>query len=464
MASPPSLAAVLAAVAGLAASARLCPATAHTLDSPVTSRPCGSGDLNGAFIEVDFQETPTGGRTNLVETFPYQYLQFNRDNSWVRFATNSAQTDDLIKQRLSSPTPDPQTQKYELGGDDVLTLYKRGVIPYDSSQPNHATRFGSVPQSKFECSVITEASASYQYGDLILKGSEAGYMPEERWVYRRWPASSDSGPQRCNITSITEEKVPGTDESRQTVGVGEVVDLMTQLASPSWTLVSGGGNLQPTSWGAIFTSPYTRSQSVIRAVANGAACSIPLNVIPPSGIQFYVLQGPSAPQKGYDPGNDFIGFWAAVFIKPASVSFKNVLIAELDKPNLATFPVHNRLATLPDGTKGWWVGCDKNTQFGQSTSSDYYVVYTDTNAHNSAPFATVHRTYDKNLLQGAQTTVLLAKRQTQALSSASGKLVADIGVEAAFDIIKGSAYRGFEDPLAPYQCTKTVERQFSLTP
>ncbi len=155
------------------------------------------------------------------------------------------------------------------------------------------------------------------------------------------PAPSPSPSPSATITSETYATEPA-DRSRKTIGVGEPVKLTFSGEDANWTISGGAGKLDTKSGKVVlYTASITKATETITAVdtKTSAKATIVFDVIRPSGILFDRVPG-----TGNDPEPDYyhhkdwpdIGFAAAVYLQPDTVSFQNISVRERDANYSAT--------------------------------------------------------------------------------------------------------------------------------
>jgi hypothetical protein len=212
-----------------------------------------------------------------------------------------------------------------------------------------------------------------------------------------------------------------------------------------------------------YTAPYAATPANNPAVitANGTSCPpISLTVLQPDGIQYYWLQTleKSVTEHGFSP---FVAYetkyYAAIFITPGDVSFKNIVISELDTMRPHSNAVSDKLSTI-HGTNAWFVGgCDDNHQPAISPSHSlnvsFPVVFKKTNGSNETPFAMVRTT---GLLLSDNIT--LQKGQI----NAGGGYVDPIGSGLAEVIIPIASAGPVLPDISGGECLKAVQDQFTL--
>jgi hypothetical protein len=142
------------------------------------------------------------------------------------------------------------------------------------------------------------------------------------------PGGSTGGGTRncttCTITSQTAVTVPA-DRARTTIGVGEDVYLTCSEGGVTWT-VAGEAGLSGTS-GASVTLRAGRSAGSVTATATGpcCSCSITFTVIAPSST--FMGRSPGYVLKHHN-GRPDCGFYGQFFLRPDTVSFKNLEVRE----------------------------------------------------------------------------------------------------------------------------------------
>jgi hypothetical protein len=155
------------------------------------------------------------------------------------------------------------------------------------------------------------------------------------------PAPSPSPTPSASITSQTFATEPA-DRSRSTIGVGEPVKLTFSGADAHWTISGGAGKLDSTTGKVVdYTASITKATETITAVdtKTSATATITFDVIRPSGLLFERVPG-----TGNDPEPDYyhhkdwpdIGFAAAVYLQPDTVSFQYISVREHDADYSAT--------------------------------------------------------------------------------------------------------------------------------
>jgi hypothetical protein len=114
-----------------------------------------------------------------------------------------------------------------------------------------------------------------------------------------------------------------TNQFRTTIGVGEEVALEACGAPGNVTWSTSAGTLSPTN-GAIttLTAPDRKATATVTVYYDGGSCSLPFNVIEPSGVYFAT----NALKHHYDRAD--IGFYALTYLKPDSVNFSHVWCIE----------------------------------------------------------------------------------------------------------------------------------------
>ncbi|MGA2329324.1 MAG: hypothetical protein ABSH05_23940 [Bryobacteraceae bacterium] len=142
------------------------------------------------------------------------------------------------------------------------------------------------------------------------------------------PGGSTGGGTRncttCTITSQTAVTVPA-DRTRTTIGVGEDVYLTCSEGGVTWT-VSGEAVLSGTS-GASVTLRAGRNAGSVTATATGpcCTCSITFTVIAPAST--FMDRSPGYFLKHHH-GRPDCGFFGQFFLRPDTVSFKNLEVRE----------------------------------------------------------------------------------------------------------------------------------------
>ncbi len=158
----------------------------------------------------------------------------------------------------------------------------------------------------------------------------------------------------CTLTSETEAMVP-TDRARTTVGVGEEVTVTVDPAPATWS-VGGAGTVSPSSGASVtFKAGDRAGSATVTANGAGGSCSITFTVIEPSGI---MMSRTSLVR--HQKGHPDCGFLARPYIQPATVSFYNIEVRELNSHSTATGYFHK------------FNGCTH--QPAAQTESDWYTV------------------------------------------------------------------------------------------
>jgi hypothetical protein len=149
------------------------------------------------------------------------------------------------------------------------------------------------------------------------------------------PTGSSGGASQpctaCTITSQTVVTVPA-DRTRTTVGVGEEVNLTCSDGGVNWT-VSGAGELNGTSGASVvFRAGRTAGSATVTATGASCTCSITFTVIAPSAV--FMGRYPGTPLK-HTHGRPDCGFLGQLFLRPDTVSFKNLEVRERNSRSVA---------------------------------------------------------------------------------------------------------------------------------
>ncbi|MFN7992417.1 MAG: hypothetical protein U0Q18_02380 [Bryobacteraceae bacterium] len=271
----------------------------------------------------------------------------------------------------------------------------------------------------------------------------------------------------CTITSQTVATVPGIDNSRTTIGIGEVVSLSAAVPV-SWG-ISGGGSFSDDCSGSsqtcTFTAPAANSTTSITATVAGSSCSTTFTTLQPTGLIFQRMQSPPLANPGYKfadvpPLFYDIGMVSVVFMTPGNVSFANIKTSEHDTPNPKLIPPTNLLFSV-GGTNAWLIGCDididPNVLTDVLTKKSYWVYDA---AGQETQFSLVEtQTSHVSLLGG----FYYYKGQIAALGP-NGMFAPTPGAPAAtLRVPRTAVFENIPFPTAA-QCPGYVEQQFSLVP
>ena len=138
------------------------------------------------------------------------------------------------------------------------------------------------------------------------------------------PGSTTTGCTSCTITSQTAVTVPA-NRSRTTIGVGEDVYLTVSPGPGTWS-VAGEGVFNSNSGTSVsFRAGRNPGTVVITAAGSGCSCSITFTVIAPSAT--FMGRSPGYVLKHHN-GRPDCGFFGQFFLRPDTVSFKNLEVRE----------------------------------------------------------------------------------------------------------------------------------------
>jgi hypothetical protein len=353
----------------------------------------------------------------------------------------------------------------------------------------------------FEVGTSLQNFSAPNAGELYL-GVNDTYYPDNTGS---WIAVVSLALPPCSITSRTLATVPGIEDSRTRIGVGESVEL--ELATPepaTWTITSTSGEVALTQYltatkdfppnegfpsqecssdglsqevfgaQACFTAPSTSSTVVIKATSlDCSSASQTFTVLPPNWLLFQRLH-----PRGYGPDFFLFAFGlqyriqmeSAVFVIPGDVSFANVLFKEKDVPSPRSGERFNALLNV-GGTNAWLVSCDKDIDY-HDTKNEYgqdidpidpkeaYWVYENNN--REIPFSFVQTEWSREFV-GAFADYEYTKRQVDAISE-NGTFVATPSAASAVLNLPAIPPFFFWDDVkvanSPESCLNMVKAQF----
>jgi hypothetical protein len=149
-------------------------AAAEASGAVAPTRPCVSGDLNGTYALVDFQEFPVRGFTSGAEQAPYRFLAFFPPSTWSQMAFNMmpaspAKLMDVLR-------PQMQGRSFTVQADGRIILSRDQTVQFAGS-----------------CAISLRTENGFHENDLIVVGNEAGGESELHELFRRWTGGPITG-------------------------------------------------------------------------------------------------------------------------------------------------------------------------------------------------------------------------------------------------------------------------------
>jgi hypothetical protein len=145
------------------------------------------------------------------------------------------------------------------------------------------------------------------------------------------PTGSTGGATRkctkCTITSMTTASVPA-DKARTKIGIGEEVILTVDNGPATWSILSGGGKLDPAAGTmVIYKAGDKAGSAIIKADGPGCSCTIEFTVVAPASLTIEQKDGTGI---HHTPNQPDCGFLGQPYVQPDDVSFINIDVREMN--------------------------------------------------------------------------------------------------------------------------------------